>query len=81
MHASTQALSRHQSAHSKKVLSTYVCGAICQGSVLKRFLYVFTQWLELMRKHVNFSLGYRISDSEVIMALHDHQPMQRATMD
>lgn len=35
----------------------HLCGAVYQMLVLKWFLYVFTLWLDLMRKHVNISPG------------------------
>lgn len=44
--------------------------------VLKWFLYVFTQWSELMRKHVNISLE---PGQEVILGSLWHFPDHRAT--
>lgn len=37
--------------------------------VLKWFLYVFTQWSELMQEHVNISPDWAGSDSRLVVAL------------
>lgn len=68
----TKTLSRHQSTSNKinKWGLEHLLGAIYQMLlVLKWFLYVFTQWSELMRKHVNISPDWAGSESRLVMAL------------
>lgn len=67
----TNTLSHHQSTHDKtnKGGLEHLHEAIYQMFISKWFVYVFTQWLKLMRKHVNISPKWAGSDSRLITAL------------